>query len=113
MQTSSPRAEAPSTIEVDSYLSQFRLSYGRNLQARGRRHLDEMLELLSEFLAERGVRVVSRTPRRGERAPSALLDAIDEFESDEMQDAFEGNREQLRVADGALRALNRQLRALF
>mgnify|MGYP003573027182 CR=1 FL=1 len=108
MQMSSQVAEQ-SRIEIESYLSQFRVSHGRNLQARARRHLDEMLELLSEFLDERGIRVIATSPRRGESSLAALLDALDEFEGTDMQDALEGNREQLRVADVALRALTRQL----
>ena len=111
MQMSSQAATpvTPKRIEVADYLAQFRETQGRHLQARGRRYLAEMLDLLAEFLDERGYDVVSSAPRRGERTFSSLLAALDEFERDEVQDAFEGNREQLRVADAALRALNRQL----
>lgn len=67
--------------------------------------------MLSDYFDERGVRVVTRNGGQGSVTLSGLLTWIDAFEADEVYEAFEDQRDALRLADGALRALSRQLSA--
>lgn len=99
----------PATIELQVFLPEFAERHGRSLQPRGRRTVNELLELLTEYLEDRGVSTVARSGRRGVTSLAELFDWLDAFEAGEMVEVFGDSREAMRVADTAMRALTRDL----
>ena len=111
MDAATPPTSAKDVIILEVFLTEFCANQSRGLTPRGRRFLAEIIELLQDYLEERDVHTVGRRAAPEVLSLAQLLDHLDVFETDEVADAFEGNREQLRIADVALRGLTRQLRS--
>ena len=105
----SRQANSP-ILELDSFLFSFAERHGRNLQPRARRQTQELIEVLVEFLEDRGVTLAARHAGRGVVSRAKLLDLLDDFEASDMVEVFGDQREAMRTADAAMRALTRTLR---
>lgn len=107
--TPSPAPTHAGVFPIEDLLADFARQHGRTLSPRARRTLDELTECLTEYLGEHNVSLVAKVGRTGVVSLSGLLGWLDAFERDEMFDALDGEREKLRVADGAIRAMTRHL----
>ena len=108
-----PQRAVEGRVQLEDFLVCFAEHHGRTLTARARRHFGEIMDYMSEFFDERGVTAIAkRGGAGGVVSLSNLTSWLDAFEG-ELFDSLEGEREKLRVADGAIRALTRRLEAAF
>ncbi|KIG16861.1 hypothetical protein DB30_04023 [Enhygromyxa salina] len=99
--------------ELRSLLGRFAEHHGRNLLARKRRQLDELMDMLFEHFEEYGVESVSPGPgsrfTRGAVSAGWLVDRLEAFEDGDLADAAADDKDMLRFAETTLRALARWL----
>jgi hypothetical protein len=94
-------------------LHRFAGHHGRNLLARKRRQLDELISMLVEHFEDYGVEAVASGPgsrfARGVVSAGWLVDRLDAFEEAELIDTLGDDRDMLRFAETTIRALARWL----
>lgn len=106
---SPPVARGLGPLPIAELLEDFSKAHGRTLSPRGRRTVEEVLDCLGQYLDEHGVTLLAKTGRTGVVSLAGLSAWIDAFERDELVEALDGERDKLRVADTAIRALSRYL----
>ena len=96
-------------LPIAELLAEFAKAHGRTLSPRGRRTVEEVIDCLSDYLRDNGVALLAKTGRAGVVTLAGLGAWIDAFERDELVEALDGERDKLRTADTAIRALSRYL----
>ncbi|MCA9634909.1 MAG: hypothetical protein KC420_02635 [Myxococcales bacterium] len=101
------------TITITKAFAEFMAAKGETLTRRALRNYSEVLDLLVEFLDDKGISSVELVaPRRGGATIEQMLGFIDDFNDDYLVNTVKAERDFLRNAGQVSRDLGRWLKNL-